>query len=341
MSARRSLRRGGKRGAPIVFLSTFVGVVLAIAPRVAPAEPSVWARAREPELAQRAAALQEAEVLVHKYHHLQRQQAGEAFRDMALLFLREARRVLEDAGAKTSRDPMMRYRLAEIDNDLGDYAEAARHYEYALASPTLLEPLRASGLTELAICYARQGRHHDEINVYSEALKIEAISPLRAMILANRAEAYMVTGDITKAIEGYRASLASLLTIEIPGFGVTTLWGLGVALDRSGDLESGLGSITLARAYDPSDRLITGPGWFYVPEHDDAWYAALGHWARARQAALSMARADAYEKAIASWASYIERAPDADRWLALAKARRRACEAERDAALRRAPRKTP
>lgn len=309
--------------------------VASLATRVVLADSSVWARAREPAVGEREAALKRADLLLHEHREIERKQrgAGDAFKDNSKL--EEARAILEAAGAASSPDPLMRYRLAEVLSDLGVTDEAVTHYEFALRSPSISPPLRAYGLTGLAICYARQGRHQDEIKAYTEALPLEPLGPLRAMILANRAEAYMVLGDLPKAVEGYRASLASLLPIEMFSFGVTTLWGLAVATDRSGDLESALSSIRLARAYDPIDRRITGPGWFYVPVYDDAWYAALGYWSRARGETLAMTRAEAYTRAIDAWQSYIDRAPNTDRWLAIAKARRRACEAERDAAMRR------
>ena len=51
------------------------------------------------------------------------------------------------------------------------------------------------------------------------------------MILANRAEAYMLLGDIGPAVEGYRAALGLLSTDHLLyGSGATTLWGLAVAL---------------------------------------------------------------------------------------------------------------
>lgn len=324
----------GLRGALSLLLLSAISAV-SLATGDASADPSVWARARDPSLGRREDALKTADRLLHEHREIERKQrgAGDAFRDNSRL--EEARAILEAAGAASSLDPLMRYRLAEVLSDLGAPEQASKHYEFALRSPSLSPPLRAYGLTGLAICYARQGRHEDEIKAYTEALPLEPLGPLRAMILANRAEAYMVLGDLPKSVEGYRASLASLLPIEMFSVGVTTLWGLAVATDRSGDLESALSSIRLARAYDPIDRRINGPGWFYVPPYDDAWYAALGHWSRARADTISMARAEAYSRAIDAWQSYIDRAPETDRWLAIAKARRRACEAERDAAMRR------
>jgi tetratricopeptide (TPR) repeat protein len=196
-------------------------------------------------------------------------------------------------------------------------------------------PVRSEAWQRLAVCHARLGRWDDEIKAYTEALALEPHPGPRATLLANRAEAYMVLGDVTAAVEGYRAALASLGSLDMFRYGVTALWGLAVALDRSGDLEDALASIQLARTYDRTDSQIHGPGWFYVPPYDDAWYAALGHWAAARGAELGAARAASYQQAIAAWEAYLARAPSTDRWLPLAKARRAQCAKEREQTMKR------
>jgi hypothetical protein len=145
----------------------------------------------------------------------------------------------------------------------------------------------------------------------------------------------MAIGQLAPAIEGYRAALASLAQTEMQA-GVTTLWGLSVALDRSGDLEEGLQAIRLARSYDPSDTLIRDRRvWTFDPEHDEHWYAALGHWSAARHAELGAARAEWYARAVTAWEEYIATAPADDRWIPIAKARLKQCEKERDSAQKR------
>lgn len=311
-----------------------------------PAEPSVWARARQPELDRQLTAMKRAEERLLKHRRVLQSQRGGVFQGMGSAYLHEACQILEDAGAETSRDPMMRYRLAEIERSLAEElyrfddirpaqkhtARAAKLLESTLREPGVPATLRATGWADLAVCYAHLGHHEEEIKAYGEALNLETRSSARATILANRAEGYMALGDITNAVEGYRTSLSMLLPIEMFRTGVTTLWGLAVALDRSGDLDSALRSINLAREYDPTDVLINGPGWFYVPVYDEAWYSALGHWARARQFTLPSSRAQAYANAIADWEEYIARAATDDRWLELAKARLEMCEREQDAA---------
>src|SRR5262249_28105893 len=141
-------------------------------------------------------------------------------------------------------------------------------------------PVLASRVYDkLAIAYAHLGRTDEEIAAYGEALRVQPVDGERARLLANRAEAYMLLGDVTQAIAGYRAALVLLASdYLLYGSGATTLWGLAVALDRSGDLEGGLESVRLARAYDSKDEEIHGPYWFFQPEYDRYWYDALGHW---------------------------------------------------------------
>ncbi len=145
----------------------------------------------------------------------------------------------------------------------------------------------------------------------------------------------MATGDITAAVDGYREAIGLLSApIELFTLGPTTLWGLAVALDRSGDLDGALETIRLARTYDPLDKNLNGPGWFYVPDYDRYYYQALGHWSAARRATLPAARAEEYLSAVAHWQEYLDSAAPSDRWIGIARARLRQIEKERDAIAR-------
>jgi tetratricopeptide (TPR) repeat protein len=319
-------------------LSGALAVTIAAPLREASAAPTVWSRARDPELGRHHAALADAEALLIKYDRLQLPSMGEQFRGMGTVYLLEAKRVLEGAGAESARDPMLRYRLAQVYYELRNYAKATTLYESIARSPALAAPYRASALSALGTCHAHAGRRDQEIKAYTEALALTTYGAARSNILANRAEAYMAMGDLEAAVQGYRealSSLSSLHPVEMIYYGVTPLWGLAVALDRTGDLEAAFRSIRLAREYDPSDRQINRPNWFYAPPHDEAWYDALGHWTRARQATLKAARAEAYGSAIEAWERYLDIAPPDDQYAPLARARLRACEKERDSALKR------
>ena len=88
-------------------------------------------------------------------------------------------------------------------------------------------------------------------------------------------------GNLAEAVTGYESAL--VLTAKLPPTSgahqtaALAVWGLAVALDRSGELESGLDAIQRARAYDPADRSLSSEGWFFNPPYDAAWYAGLGH----------------------------------------------------------------
>jgi tetratricopeptide (TPR) repeat protein len=299
------------------------------------ANPSVWSRARDPEIDRRLDLVSQAEIQQLKYQRLLRaRMPREDAAALGELYLRQAADLLEQAGATTSRDPRLRFRLAEVYEALGQTTKAVKLLEdIARASPPA--PLQADVYAALAVDYARLGRHADEVKAYEKALAVQPIPYHRARLLANRAEAFMVLGDLEAAIQGYRGALALLTSPnEMVQLGASTLWGLGVALDRSGDLDAGLESLRLARSYDPADQQITGPSWFYVPPYDRFWYAALGHWSSARLATLGAVRMEEYGRAISSWEEYLANAAAGDQWLPIARARLRQCEKERDAARR-------
>lgn len=304
------------------------------APGPARAAPTVWGRARDPAADQRRALIKEAEGLLIRLDRLMRSPIADSVQQVGALWLSQARALYEQAGAASSRDPFLRLRYASILQDLRDYEGAVRELEAVLrlGAPA---PARAEAYRDLAVCYARLDRHEEEIRAYGEALALEPHAGQRSLLLANRAEAYMAMGDITAAADGYRASLSLLGTREMFAYGVTTLWGLGVALDRSGDLESALEHIALARLYDANDRRINGDGWFYVPAYDVHWYKALGDWQRARAAETGAARAKFYEDAVLAWRAYLDSAPPDDHWAPLARVRLTRCEAEREEAARR------
>ncbi|APR84593.1 Hypothetical protein A7982_09942 [Minicystis rosea] len=318
-----------------------VAIVLGSLAAPASAEPSIWGRARRSEAEPRAALIAEAEALQLKYHRLnsaRREQPldREEISVLSGMYLLRAAELLEQAGAATSPDLLVRLQLADVYGLMGKNAEAAVVLERVIrADPPPLVHSRA--WSSLAVAYAHLGRSQDEIHAYTKALEQQPVARERSRLLANRAEAYMLLGDITAAVDGYRAALAMLSSDYLLfGSGPTTLWGLAVALDRSGDLDGGLDAVRLARSYDPRDRQINGPGWFYVPDYDRHWYAALGHWAVARKADVLSVRAEAYARTVTSLEAFIAAAARDDKWLPLARVRLKQCEKERAEFTRRA-----
>jgi tetratricopeptide (TPR) repeat protein len=213
--------------------------------------------------------------------------------------------------------------------ELGRPTEAIEALEGLATSPHVPTTLRSDALGDLAIAYARADRVEEEIAAYEAAIALEPHAVSRATMLANQAEAFMVAGDVARAVVGYRASLGELTSRELPSVGPTTHWSLGVALDRTGDLDEALGEIARARAYDPLDLHLRSPGWFFVPPYDEHWYEALGHWLVGRRADELERRRDAYERAERAWVAYLASAPPDGAYVPIARARLTTLRAER------------
>lgn len=313
-------------------------LVLALASPAA-AAPSVWRRAASPSTVALERGQRAADDHLRTYENVNRIAGMRRKR----LILERAVQALERGGAATSSRVGPRLHLAQVLQQLyrvtgkQDALErAAEHLAFVGRNRRAPVLRRAEALNDLAICYARLGRHGDEVKAYEAAITLNPNPDARALMLANQAEGFMASGRIIDAVRGYRAALSLTSPLRLLGGGATTLWGLAVALDRSGDLEGALASIAEARRYDPDDTQINGDGWFYSPPHDEAWYQALGQWQHAR--AMLAAPADerdptlidgAYADAIAGFRSFISRAPEDDPWLAIAQRRMADCEAER------------
>ncbi|MFO0587476.1 MAG: hypothetical protein U0441_08050 [Polyangiaceae bacterium] len=307
---------------------TTITIAAVATPKAAHASPSVWARARDPRLSQRDAIMVDAQKAVLRYREL-RSRGGPQTEALAAVILRDARQHLGDLVASGAADFAARLLYAEVLRDARANDEALKILTKLIADNPP-EPIRADALGDLAILHALAGRREEEIRAYTESLKIEPHAHLRSRLLANRAEALMATGDITAAIEGYREALAPLTSLELYWYAPTTLFGLGVALDRSGDLPGALDSIKLARAYDPHDKGLQSGSWFFSPAHDSHWYWALGAWSRARSSTEWPVRADQYERAVFEWETYLADAPADDRWIPLARVRLDEVKRERD-----------
>ena len=294
------------------------------------ARAGVWQRATNVEHAKNATTSSQAEALIEKAHA-----AAKMGRTAErLLILREARALLDKAGAATSSNVETRRQLAgvyyglhQLQGDVADLRRAADLLTW-VGQRKLPKLIRVEVMADLALCHARLGQHAKEVAAYDDAIAHAGPPEQLAILLANQAEGYMALGKLRDAISGYRESLRVVPMIGMAKLGVTTHWGLAVALDRSGDLRSAMIQIRDARVYDPHDLRINGDDWIYVPAHDEHWYRALGNWQHARVATDDRTRIARYQQAIAEYARYIDRAPEGDRWISLAEHRYRQCERE-------------
>ncbi len=311
--------------------SLAIGLALATVAPTVRADATVWSRARSPDAARRATLVAQADSLLER-HARSRHELSDSSADP---MLREALRTLDEAGGVKSNDVNVLVRYGNVLDELHDYAGCVRVLEAAVKAPSPA-PVRAGAHERLAICHAHLGHQTEEIKNYDAALLLQSDNGARALLLSNRAESLMAIGDVSAAIAGYREA------IILRPFSATTYWGLGVALDRSGNLEGALEAIRIARSmpHEGTDRSLNGGGWFFSPPWDEPWYRALGHWQRAREATQPAARTEEYLSAVARWEEYISRAPADDRYLPFARVRLKECERERDRVLKRHPQST-
>jgi tetratricopeptide (TPR) repeat protein len=302
------------------------------------AQPTTWAEARDPRVHLERVAMEvvEKEMLAERKLRRLPPELAESFAS-AVDHRGRARQALESVGGTTSPDPLVRLRLAQILQASRRFEDALPLYASVVDPGVLPDVLRVDALADLAIVHARVGSEDAEIEAYESALALEPHASARSTMLANQAEAFMVRGKIARAVAGYRAALAALSSVEAPYLAPTTLWSLGVALDRGGDLDGALESIARARVYDPTDARLRGPTWFFVPPYDEHWYEALGHWLVARKTDDAELRVRAMERSIEHWEEFIVRAPTENPYVSLARARLARARVELDQARRRLP----
>lgn len=312
------------RGARVAALLAILGLA-----RAASAEPAldatlvgghtIWTRtrlglAREDEAAAR------AEALLGRVIDARAAEGGRPDKRLTASLEQEAEKALRAGGAPRARSPATRYLHARILQDLARLDEA----EPILRSLVAGEPgapILGDAFADLGLVLGKRGDRAGEIEAYTNALAHVAPSPSRAILLANRAEAHMAVGQLGLAVDGYRDALAPLTQAELAVVGVTTLWGLAVALDRSGDPDQAVLQVLMARGYDPTDAHLRSDSWFFAPPWEEHWYGALGYLAIARQTTTPALRADTLAAARDEYLAYASRAGPKDPYRALAMAR--------------------
>ncbi|MBX3230130.1 MAG: hypothetical protein KF837_22605 [Labilithrix sp.] len=321
--------------AVVAALLTIAGAARADTP------PSVWDRAKSPTEAE--------EFELHEAVQRRLRGAGFGFdgeeeneRIRALMRAEHARALamLQAAGAEKSKNPLLRFDVAEAHQALRNFSRSAELYRSALAEfPN--HPLADEAWRALAMACGYTGDHPCEIEAYDEVLRRETEDFQRGIPFLNLAESMMHQGDLRAAMDGYREALriASLLPSNTTSPLAT--WGLAVALDRSGEhgaaekeakfaleLELSLGFRTPMRNNVP---LVRSRSVFFVPDYEVNWYLGLGEIAMARR--LSSPRAallhwQEADRAFGRWIEGAEKRREKDRWLPMAKARHARVKAE-------------
>jgi tetratricopeptide (TPR) repeat protein len=282
------------------------------------AEPSIWQAAKDPRT------VAAGRLLVRLEKKLLAAESASEHPALALQEKREAIALLPARGQGLP-EPRLRYLLGRllIEPPADDYAEARRLLEQALGEAPR-SPLAGSAWFDLGIACAKLGDVNCELAAYTRALEVVWDPNVRAEIHANRADASMVKGDLVSALADYRRAIA--LGPEV--FALTlAYYGLGVALERSGDLPAALEAMNHGTSLWPPYFLTTVLDWpsvFFVPPYDVYYYKALVAQARASAARASGA-ADEQERALGEaigfWRRYLDEAePARHRWVSNARA---------------------
>ncbi|MBI5534940.1 MAG: tetratricopeptide repeat protein [Deltaproteobacteria bacterium] len=285
--------------------------------------PDIWDIAVAPRLARDMAAFRDAQRALIDAHR-----GGPDYGSRRRLLL-NAMHLLERADAVHSPDPRPRFLYGRVLARLAHEERPEQQRVYLEHAVQVLEeaiavtpehPDAIDARFALAVAYAKLGQPRKEIEVYNAILPLETSRTERALIVMNQAEAHMVLGDLDRAVQGYRASLA------ITPDHALAHWGLAVALDRSGDPNGAVAQAWSALQYDPNAETLHDDNVFFVPEYDRFWYDALGTMARASHDPEPALASLWWRDAAGYWKRYIEAASAEDRWVAAARSRLKLCE---------------
>lgn len=320
-------------------------LALALAPAAARADtpPSVWDRAREPATADT------YRLHLEVQRRLTQSQAAVDFGfSSAFESMKDTvRAMLERQHADQSHDVRLRFDLGLVYLMLGKTEE--RGY-YARAAEVLGEtlaiapdhPAAEEAWSRLAEACGHIGDHACERRAYTMVLRLMTEEADRGTSTLNLAETEMHLGNLKEAIEGYREALRIASRSPSNTLAPLALWGLAVALDRSGDKAAAdreaLAALQMQASSGLSGLLRSSQVFFY-PDYELSWYDAVGASAMARRPGVTAAEAakhwGAVDEAFARYVRAAERSRTPDRWLELAKLRQAAAKVERERAEKR------
>jgi tetratricopeptide (TPR) repeat protein len=221
-------------------------------------------------------------------------------------------------------DPRLRFILGDLVGKPPDDnpVEARRLLEQALSEDSE-SPLAGGAWFSLGLACDSLGDAKGAEVAYTQALERIWDTDRRAHLYANRGDVRVQRGKLGAAVVDYRQAVQSA---EDPTILTLAYYGLGVALERSGDWPASLEAINTGTTHWPPQWLTSPldmPGVFFVPAYEVYYYKALLATAAAERAGESSADfASALEQAAGHWQEYLEQAePRGDRWVPNARSR--------------------
>jgi len=289
----------------------------------ASAEPTLWQRAQTPGSATRTKARLRAEQLFDQASDPRADL--ETLRDLSL-----GSAALMELSGEARRDPWQQVLLGRVllDARPGREREALQLLESGLPALPDSDFKRAS-LFDLALGAMFSGEMERATRAFTAALALAWKPDDRATIHRNRGKARMLSGHLLGAVADFRAAVELARGVEVMAL---SRFGLGVALERSGDYPQGMQEIARGVALRlpappyPSESVLDLPGLRWIPEYDVHYFRALGAMSEAETADSSELLQDRYQIALESWQQYIPAAEaQKDRFLANALRHRQRC----------------
>lgn len=272
------------------------------------AEPTLWERARDPELAV-------AERVLVRLERVLGGLGEEGDESVA-----ERLVPAEPTGAPGVDDPRVRLLLARVELDLDRADVASAIAKNVLARISGSAPwLEAEARATLAL--AARDSAEDAIGLVTLALSFVVEPSVRAALLRQRGAAELCLGRSDRALEDYRGAL---LAGGDSRQELSSRVGLALALERSGDLPAALQELRIAKASATrreAERLFTSEAFPFRPQ-DAAYASALTALAVAKRASDPSDAASAYRSAAADFDRFVTIAPPDDPLLPLSRRRR-------------------
>lgn len=284
------------------------------------AAPSLWQRAKHPA---------EARLLAGLERRIDEETLAAHEPDTALAIARAGVAMIELTKLENPADPRLAFMMARIliDADLGRNADAERLLERAVAELPV-SPLLAKAWFELGVVRALRGDHAAAVVAQSRALELALDPDQRALAFCRRAASEQELGTLPRAEADYRAAVDAARDSALQAL---ARFGLGLVLEREGDLPSAYGvfeqglAIALPISAYATDELLELPGVFFTPSYDRFYLGALLAMTRARAEHDPIARRIELEQGIADFDAYLLAARADEAWVPNARRHRERC----------------
>jgi tetratricopeptide (TPR) repeat protein len=305
---------------PALFLAV---TALSLAPAAQADEQTLWQRAKTPGARARSKARLRAEQLFEKASDPRAD--PETLRDLSL-----GSAALMELSGSARRDPWQQVLLGRVLLD----AQATREREalQLIESGVAALPdsdFKGASLFDLGLGAMYGGEMERATKAFTAALALAWKSDDRASIHRNRGKARMLSGQMPGAVSDFRAAVQLARDVKTMAL---SRFGLGVALERSGDYPQGMQEIGRGVALRlpvppyPSESVLDLPGLRWIPEYDVHYFRALGAMWEASAADSEQLEQDRYEAALESWEQYVPAAEaQKDRFLPNAVRHRQRC----------------